>query len=334
MNWWTQLKKTQSPRLLVEAELAPVQGTRFQPTGFPDLGPAEYVDGRGRRMLLVESAQSMANRLEAVCWDEGLGDLVEPLRGLPYVRVTIEETGDGKVETNSILEAHRLNSPYIVHSTVFGQIKEAVGFHDNQPFDRTKLAEALLRFDPSSLVHGIFLEKVGGVVRLPRLLSAFIEAEDVDVAASGGVKIDRVQPATGENTKYGNASEGYGNVPYHRDEYTAKRIVAYFNLDLALLGLLGLDDAQQQLVAALALYKVGAFLHGRGDALRLRTACDLRLLDEPKVTLPESWSMPALEELESELPKLIETVYAALGVPREQRMLQGRYTKGSGKKKG
>ena len=26
------------PRLLMEAELEPIQGTRFQPTGFPDLG--------------------------------------------------------------------------------------------------------------------------------------------------------------------------------------------------------------------------------------------------------------------------------------------------------
>ncbi len=28
------------PRLLIEAELKPVQGSRFQPTGFPDLGAA------------------------------------------------------------------------------------------------------------------------------------------------------------------------------------------------------------------------------------------------------------------------------------------------------
>lgn len=29
-----------SHRLLIEAELVPVQGSRFQPTGFPDLGAA------------------------------------------------------------------------------------------------------------------------------------------------------------------------------------------------------------------------------------------------------------------------------------------------------
>ena len=30
------------PRLLLKATLQPIQGTRFQPTGFPDLGAATY----------------------------------------------------------------------------------------------------------------------------------------------------------------------------------------------------------------------------------------------------------------------------------------------------
>jgi len=46
----------QSPRLLMEANLTPLQGTRFQPTGFPDLGAATYDGPGGNRMLLVESA--------------------------------------------------------------------------------------------------------------------------------------------------------------------------------------------------------------------------------------------------------------------------------------
>ena len=59
-----------APRLLMEAHLQPLQGTRFQPTGFPNLGAATYDGPSGERMLLVESAQSMANRLETVCWDK------------------------------------------------------------------------------------------------------------------------------------------------------------------------------------------------------------------------------------------------------------------------
>ena len=50
-----------APRLLMEAELKPVQGARFQPTGFADLGAALYERPDGVRMVLVESAQSVAN---------------------------------------------------------------------------------------------------------------------------------------------------------------------------------------------------------------------------------------------------------------------------------
>lgn len=46
-------------RLLFEIPLRPVQGSRFQPTGFPSLGAATLQTPEGRS-LLVESAQSMA----------------------------------------------------------------------------------------------------------------------------------------------------------------------------------------------------------------------------------------------------------------------------------
>ena len=69
------------PRLLIESQLKPAQGSRFQPTGFPDLGAATFqgFDDKGGSIdcLLVESAQSMANRLEEICWNEGAGDLID-----------------------------------------------------------------------------------------------------------------------------------------------------------------------------------------------------------------------------------------------------------------
>ena len=61
------LAKNES-RLLIEAQLKPIQGSRFQPTGFPDLGAAVF-EAKTGQALLVESAQSMANRLEQTIWD-------------------------------------------------------------------------------------------------------------------------------------------------------------------------------------------------------------------------------------------------------------------------
>ncbi len=292
------------PRLLIEVHLKPVQGSRFQPTGFPDLGAATFKgfddDGNNVDCLLVESAQSMANRLEAVCWNEAEGDLVEPLQGLPYVKSTLP---DGS-ETDSIREAHRLNSPYIVNSQAFDDIREEIGFEANQPFDRRKLAAALLKYDPSSLLHGVFLEKVGGVVRLPRVISAFVEANGIEVAAAGGVKFDRVQPGTGKNTLYGKAAEGYGNVPYHRDEYTARSITAYFNIDLAQLRGYGLGHDAEALLTAITLFKIQKFIR---DGLRLRTACDLEQGGDVVVKRPDGFSLPSLDDLSKELPGLIKS---------------------------
>jgi CRISPR-associated protein Csb1 len=301
------------PRLLIEVQLKPVQGSRFQPTGFPDLGAATFSgfgdDGGQVDCLLVESAQSMANRLEAACWDEGSDELVEPLTGLPYVKATLP---DGST-TDSIREAHRLNSPYIVNSAEFKEtIQPAIGFEANKPFDRRKLAAALFKYDPSSLLHGTFLEKVGGVVRLPRVISGFVEAEGIERVDSGGVKVDRVQPATsGDNTPYGKAAEGYGNVPYHRTEFAAKETKAYFNLDLAQLRGYGLGDDAELMLIGLALFKIQELLH---SGLRLRTACDFDAT-EITVTRPTGFELPTRAALIEELPKLIKKCVSLFADP-------------------
>ncbi|SRR5713226_541538 len=295
-------------RLLMEASLKPLQGTRFQPTGFPEIGAAEYEGPDGTPTLLVESAQSMANRLEAVCWDAVSNDWVTPLKDLPVIKV---KDKNGEALTNSVLEAHRINSPYVVNSAKFETISKEIGFDNEKPFDpRAKLAPFLLKYDTNALIHGAFLEKVGGVVRLPRTLSAFIEAENVKVAASGGVKLDRVKPGKGDEGA--TAKEGYGNVPYPRDEYVSPKITAYFNLDLAQMRGYGFSKNINDLLIAIALFKVRRFLE---TSLRLRTACDLETVDALVVKRPAGFSVPGLAELEAALPDLIKKAGPRLAIP-------------------
>lgn len=255
-------------------------------------------------MLLVESNQSMANRLEAVCWDEAADDWVQPLRGLPLVKV---QDADGKALTNSVLEAHRLNSPYILEGkdeTVLNLLKARLAALEQGRVDLRELARVLLSIDPNALVHGVFLAKkkelAGGRLRLPRALSAFIEAADVNVASSGGVKNDSVDPK-------GDTAKGFGNVPFARDEFTASRLTAYFNLDLAQIHAFGLGRSVAEFLIAFALFKIHTLLSG---GLRLRTACDLTVAAPPKVTAPEDFSLPELSELKAELPALIAIVGA------------------------
>src|ERR1700678_2684719 len=96
-------------RVLFTIPLKPLQGDRFQPTGFPSLGAATYRTKDGDK-LLVESAQSMANRLETTCWDGARNAPVEALNGISHVTVTRK----GAFLTDSMLEAHRINSAYLL----------------------------------------------------------------------------------------------------------------------------------------------------------------------------------------------------------------------------
>ena len=291
------------PRLLMEADLKPVQGHRFQPTGFPNLGHARYPspDGSGE-MVLVESAQSMANRLEAVCWDESSNNWVAPLVGLPMIKVV---DGEGAPLTNSVVEAHRLNSPYILEGkdrSVLNLLKERLASMEIGRVDMGELAKVLLEFDTNALLHGVFLAKsklAGGRLRLQRSLSAFIEAVDAEVATSGGVKNDSVDPR-------GETAKGFGNVPFSRDEWVASRITAYFNLDLRQIRAFGLGSDVENLLIAMALFKIRKLL---AEGLRLRTACDFDL-QGIEVNRPVNFDIPSLTDLEQELPGLIQKVAA------------------------
>ena len=309
------------PRLLMEAELKPVQGKRFQPTGFPDLGAAVYdtpdANGDSIQMILVESAQSVANRLEDVCWDYGNNSPHSALEGMPYVDVTLWNSDK---TTNSLLEAHRLNSPYIINkdkkridqSNFLEKLRDESGIADEKeaiPFNRSALAKAVFKYDPNSVLHGIFLEKIDGRARLQRCVSGFIEAEKTRPADSGGVKNDRVTPST-DSAKaigVGGSNEGFTNVPYHRTEYTAQGITAYFNLDLAQIRAYGLGENAERFLITLALWKIRRFLE---TGLRLRTACDLDMEGDLKVTRPKEFDAPGASKLEAGLPGLIKACAA------------------------
>jgi len=289
-------------RLLLQAKLKPVQGSRFQPTGFPDLGAATYDGPGGVKMLLVESAQSMANRLEAVCWDTTTNDWVAALKGLPAVLVL-----DKEPLTNSVLEAHRLNSPYILEGkdkSFFNTLRKELDIADVGTVDIRKLTAVLLKYDTNALIHGVFLAKkeiARGRIRLPRALTAFIEATEVSTVASGGVKNDAVNPS-------GDTAKGFGNVPFAREEFTGS-ITAFFNLDLALIRGFGLSADAEALLIAISLFKIQRFLR---DGLRLRTACDLDLDGALTVQRPAGFVVPNLTTLEAELPELIKKAFPNL----------------------
>src|SRR5208337_635664 len=243
----------QANRLLFMVPLRPVQGDRFQPTGFPNLGAATYQTEHGQK-LLVESAQSMANRMETACWDPARNGPVKALDGISHVTVTRKQ----KFLTDSMLEAHRINSPYLLAGKdrkFIEHLRTELGGLEEGPIDRKKLAEVLLKYDV-------------------------------------------VNPS-------GDAKSGFGNVPFARDEFVAKEINCYINLDLAQIRGYGLDDKVQNLLVLLALHRVRKLLDGD---LRLRTACDLEPVDRENLeaTRPKDYGMPSQSELDDAVKSAIE----------------------------
>jgi CRISPR-associated protein Csb1 len=246
----------------------------------------------------------MANRLEKVCWDDAQNVPIAALDGISHV--TVNRTVNGKAEflTDTMLEAHRLNSPYLLEASnksFFNKLKDDLGGLAEGPIDRAKLAEVVLRYDVGSLIHGLFLAKsdlAGGRLRVARALSAFIEATGARVAASGGVKNDHVNPS-------GDTKSGFGNVPFARDEFTADSIECHFNLDLSQIRGYGLGEDVTRLLILLSLHRIRRLLDGD---LRLRTACDLEPVDPANITAtrPDGFALPSLADLEGALPTAIE----------------------------
>jgi len=293
-------------RLLMTIPLQPLQGDRFQPTGFPSLGAATYQTKTGTK-LIVESPQSMANRLEKTCWDDATNKPVSILDGISHVTVN----RDGKFLTDSMLEAHRLNSVYIEDSQgdfFTKTLPEAIAVNKSQPIDRRKVLDALLRYDVGSLIHGVFLESLDGRLRIARALSSFIEASNAQVAASGGAKVDRIRAGKEEGI---DAAGGYGNVIFARDEFVGD-IEVFVNLDVAQIRGYGFPDKVQRLLLLLSLYKVRKLINGD---LRLRTACDLQIDDASPINIkPAAFSIPELTTLETSLTPAIAACKGLMNV--------------------
>lgn len=293
---------------MLEVDLRPRQGTRIQPTGYPDLGPQEYRLHDDTSVLLVESPQSMANRLEDVCLNHKRDGFVDALEGIPMIRVTSK----GKALTNSVDEAHRASSHYIF---------EGKADHIKQRFDKLvtdgknwntsleAVSPIIFGLDTNSLLHGLWIsrkEVAGGRIRIPRALSSFIEARNVTRAIGGGVKIDHVKPETDESV--GGAKKGQGNVPFTRIEYAAEKITAYFNLDLQQIRKYRLDENQTGLLVNWAMWKIRRFLDG---GLRLRTACDL-VTDGEMRTTPRDFALPSMADLDDAMRRSISSCKESL----------------------
>jgi CRISPR-associated protein Csb1 len=317
--------------VVITASLEIANGRFLQPTGFPDIGPCIYRDKEGKRWCLVESEQSMANRLEAVCMKDP-GVWVEELKGLPVIAV---RDSQGDLLTTNLCEPHRIASSYVLEGMIdegtidAGQtIKQLfegrLGLKkggDSWPLDkRAELEKLVFALDPGALLHGFqFVQWKFVGLRQTRLLHGRLEAElaDEPEVHYGMLKWDAIEP---ESARQGRANKGQSIAAKSR--VVPKEILASFEIDMLGLKSLALDESQKKFLLGLALWKIGAFLDNRPafdarsrqtlPSLRLRADCYLR---------PKSVSWSDDSNSGQVTPKAL--IKALPDVPDFQRLLTG-----------
>lgn len=125
----------------------------------------------------------------------------------------------------------------------------------------------LFRYDPNALVHGVLFPP--WQIKIPRMLTAHLEAFGASRVGRSGVKFDRLGKTTS------------GQPIFAVDDATAREIRATFILDLALVrsfgrtngdSTLGLKEEQKEFLVALALWKIHRLL---ASPFRFRSGCHL-----------------------------------------------------------
>lgn len=130
--------------------------------------------------------------------------------------------------------------------------------------------KTIFRYDPNALVHGVLFPQ--WQIKIPRVLTAHLEATGAARVDRSGVKFDRLGKTTS------------GQPIFAVDDATAQEIRATFILDIALVRsfgrengqeTLGLTQRQKEFLIALALWKIQRLL---AAPFRFRSGCHLRSL--------------------------------------------------------
>jgi CRISPR-associated protein Csb1 len=260
-------------------------------------------------VCIVDSAASMANHLESVCM-RGPHDyeLVEELAAMPYLRCVTGEPEKGKlpadkreVVVTSLTEGHRIAAEYFLGTRVkkgkkrvwdgkggqriegdqinpgsFGDELvnefgiELDGYANAHPPAQKwwNVFKTIFRYDPNALVHGVLFPQ--WQIKIPRVLTAHLEAFGAGRVDRSGIKFDRLGKTTS------------GQPIFAVDDAIAREIRATFVLDVALVhsfgrkngnSVLGLSDKQKEFLVALALWKIKRMLE---RPFRFRSGCHLK----------------------------------------------------------
>jgi CRISPR-associated protein Csb1 len=222
---------------------------------------------------------------------------------MPYIRCVTGELAEGKLSNDkretivtSLTEGHRIASSYFIEGVVlngdakatkkskegkdealtlerdlidkFGIVLPGSSKAHPPPDKWWSVFRTIFELDPNSLVHGVLFPQ--WQIKIPRALTAHLEAFGAGRVDRSGVKFDRLGKTTS------------GQPIFAVDDSTAESIRATFVIDVSLIrsfgrkkdeATLGLTEKQQEFLVALALWKVQQLVN---SPFRFRSGCHLR----------------------------------------------------------
>lgn len=303
-------------RLVVKLKPASADGLVYPPTyddGKHIFRPA-WIDGNSRDAVLLDSAQSQANRIEMAILDAYR-------RGkIPYPDIELKIPASTGEEVYSVLElSHRVYDAALRSTVVDGLPFPASAIGKAVYSARTEKATALFKYAPITLTLGGWDSHGGGgplVAKLPRLITSEIVGLDAKPVRRGAVKFDPMdirkdagpvykskdpdrhyeidKSKARDNKEYKPSELGFGNVPNLSDRgvviteaiqtsivsCTAVRRLRFERED-------GTYAQERDVAGQTATVALGLFgLIAQMDAgYNLRSGCDLIPLKAPKLEI-------------------------------------------------
>lgn len=186
---------------------------------------------------------------------------------------------DGSLEPAPVVSAKAKGSKRKTNATVYAKFEQTLiqqfgiilpdSSRAHPPVEKWwDVFSTIFRYDPNALVHGVLFPQ--WQIKIPRALTAHLEAFGASRVDRSGVKFDRL----GQTTS--------GQPIFAVDDATAREIRATFILDTALLrsfgrsnkdDVLGLTQNQKEFLVALALWKIQRMLQ---TPFRFRSGCHLQ----------------------------------------------------------
>ncbi len=235
------------------------------PATFKDVGHSVWINpATGRQDILIDSPNSLANRLESALSISSTGQPIALLKGISYC--CIKDVAGQSIATTLQLP-HRIGSGPIA-LTKTDNFKEQL----QADIKTSGLHAAVFRYDALSLIFGTWLSRInGGHGKIAKVITARIVGRDVTRINIGGTKQEaapikamgissaNVDVSTFEGKNSKGSDIGIGTLPFQKYEFVAAKYELQISINWNLIDAYSLPDrckAMLKTIVSLSVYEL------------------------------------------------------------------------------